>query len=191
MQYAVAMRWASAIAIGLAVVYGLVPYIDEQKVPHINDGVRVAYGSLNRFAWAVAVAWVILACVKGYGCTYSILLSINQVEIYFTQMNRCIISRFWLADFINDILSWKGFIPLGRLSYCVYLIHLNFFLIYVFQKKSLIFYTTFDHFIWFFGCLFVVYLLAFVVSVTIEAPFLNLEKLIFSPSPSERPSSSA
>ena len=51
MQYAVAMMWASAIAIGLAVVYGLVPYIDEQKVPHINDGVRVAYGSLNRFAW--------------------------------------------------------------------------------------------------------------------------------------------
>jgi len=42
-------------------------------------------------------------------------------------------------------------------------------------------YTTFDHITQYFGDLFTVFLLAFFVSVTIEAPFLNLEKLLFSP----------
>ena len=28
-----------------------------------------------------------------------------------------------LAGFVNSLLSWKGFIPLSRLSYCAYLVH--------------------------------------------------------------------
>lgn len=42
-----------------------------------------------------------------------------------------------------------------------------------------IFYTTFGHIEMYFGVLVTVFLLAFVVSLTVEAPFLNLEKLVF------------
>jgi len=63
----VAFLWAASTAVALAVVYGLVPFLREDKVPHVDDLTRVAYGSLNHFAWALSLSWVIFACIKGYG----------------------------------------------------------------------------------------------------------------------------
>ena len=62
------------------------------------------YGGLHRVGFGVSIAWVIFACIKGHG------------------------------GLVNDFLSWKPFVPLGRLSLCVYLMsqrlqmtfHLNF-----------------------------------------------------------------
>ena len=62
-----AVGWSAAVAIGLAVVYGLVPLLDPSKVPTINAPTRVIYGAFHRCAWAIAVAWVIFASVQGYG----------------------------------------------------------------------------------------------------------------------------
>jgi len=146
----VAFLWAASAAVALAVVYGLVPYIKEKNVQEIDDLTRVAYGSLNRFAWALSIAWVIFACIKGYG------------------------------GFVNELLSWSAFGPLARMTYCVYLIHLNFIKIYFAYMRKPIFYTTFGHIQLYFGVLLTVFLLSFLLSLTIEAPFLNLEKLIFS-----------
>ena len=42
------------------------------------------------------------------------------------------------------------------------------------------YYTIFDQIQQFLGVVFMVFLIAFIISVTVEAPFLNLEKLIFS-----------
>ncbi len=63
----VCVGWVSAFAIGLAVAYGLVPYLDPSAVPEIDKVIQVAYGSFSRLAWSVAVGWVIFACIKGYG----------------------------------------------------------------------------------------------------------------------------
>ncbi|CAG0892613.1 unnamed protein product [Darwinula stevensoni] len=54
---------------------------------------QLAYNALFRIAWACGVAWVILACAAGSGGP------------------------------VDAILSWKAFIPLGRLTYSVYLTH--------------------------------------------------------------------
>jgi hypothetical protein len=54
-------------AIILAVIYGLIPYLDETAVPAIDPTVSLFYGSLHRTAWAAAVAWIVYACTKGYG----------------------------------------------------------------------------------------------------------------------------
>lgn len=63
----VTVGWMASIATGLSVLYGLLPYLDETAVPEMNDFTRVAFGAFNRLAWAVAVGWIIFACIKGYG----------------------------------------------------------------------------------------------------------------------------
>lgn len=59
--------WFFASLIGLAVLYGMVPYLNEIEVPEMNNVARVSYGSLHRFAWATVVAWIVFACIHGYG----------------------------------------------------------------------------------------------------------------------------
>ncbi|XP_037083865.1 nose resistant to fluoxetine protein 6-like [Pollicipes pollicipes] len=61
--------------------------------PTPSKAVAVAYGGLHRLAWGLAVSWVIFACVTGYG------------------------------GVINTFLSHPGFVPLSRLTYAGYLIH--------------------------------------------------------------------
>ena len=90
-----------AFAIGFAVVYGL--NIPETGVWNIYENVdtrmsRTAsaiYGGFYKVAWALAVGWVIFACCRGYG------------------------------GWINELLSWKAFVPLSRVSYIIYLIHMD------------------------------------------------------------------
>lgn len=49
--------------------------------------------SLGHTAWGLALAWITLACCTGYGGP------------------------------INTVLSFRGFLPLSRLTYCAYLVH--------------------------------------------------------------------
>ena len=149
-KYLVAFIWTLASAIGLAIVYGLIPYLNEDKVPEMNSFVRVSYGSLNRLVWSVVVGWVIFACVHGYGGP------------------------------VNRFLSGQVFIPLSRLTYIIYLVHVNYLLVWSAHLRKPIYYTDMDHAHFFFGVVFCVTLLAFVISLTVETPFLSLQKLIFS-----------
>ena len=145
-----ALYWVSATAIGLAVLYGLSDLLDPSTVPEINAATKVIYGTFHRLAWAIAVGWVIFACVSGYGGP------------------------------VDRFLSWKAFIPLSRITYCVYLIHLSLLNLYFSRLRSFLYYTAFDATLCFFAITVTVFGIGFVVSVTIEASFLNLEKLLFS-----------
>jgi peptidoglycan/LPS O-acetylase OafA/YrhL len=87
------------------------------------------------------------------------------------------------AGIVNHVLSWKGFLPLGRLTYCVFLIHYDYLNVFYSAMRKQYYYTIFGQISIYFGVLVVVFGLAFVISVTLEASFLNLEKLIFSSKP--------
>ena len=150
LQYLVALGWVLATAIGLAVVYGLIPYLNEEEVPVMNSFVRVFYGSFHRLAWSVAVGWLIFACVHGYGGP------------------------------VNRFLSWKVFTPLSRLTYVVYLVHVNYMFMWSSTLRKPIYYTDLDHVQFYLGVVFGLNLLAFGISLTVEAPLINLEKIIFS-----------
>ena len=59
-----------AVAIGLAVIYGLNEPrrvgIGQVAVP-LTKVENAMYGGLHRMAWAFALSWVIFACCRGYG----------------------------------------------------------------------------------------------------------------------------
>ena len=148
MQYVAVCGWILATSLGLAVVYGLTPYLDETKVPVINQWVRVSYASLHRLSWSFAVGWVIFACVHGYGGP------------------------------VNAFLSWKVFTSFSRLSYVVYLVHFNILHVYVYHLRKPFYYTDFNQIPFFLGILFCSFLFAFPVVLAIEFPMGNLLKLI-------------
>jgi hypothetical protein len=66
----VAIGWTLSAIVALAIVYGLFPYVDQFKVPEISSAVKMTYGPLHRTAWACVIAWIILACSRGYGGIY-------------------------------------------------------------------------------------------------------------------------
>ena len=145
----VACGWTLATAVALAIIYGLVPYLNETEVPEMNSFVRVSYGSLHRLAWSIVVGWLIFACVHGYGGP------------------------------VNRFLSWKAFVPLSRLTYVVYLIHFTYLMVWSARLRKPIYYTDLDHVQFYLGAVFGLNLLAFAISLTIEAPLMNLEKITF------------
>lgn len=84
----------------------------------------------------------------------------------------------FFTGYVNNFLSWKIFIPLGRLTYVVYLIHLNYLTVFHAFTRQPYYYTKFNHTEHYFGTILMVFFMAFVICLTVEVPFLNLERLI-------------
>eukprot|EP00794_Sanderia_malayensis_P018808 gene18808-20704_t len=110
---------------------------------------NIIYGSFCRLSWSIAVAWVIYACQNGF------------------------------ASIVSSILSWRAFIPFSRLTYGAYLIHPMTILVYYGSMQSTRTYsdltTAFD----FVSISAISYAAAFILSICVEYPVMNLEKKIF------------
>ena len=148
-KLATLLGWCAAIATGMSVVYGQLHYY--QDIPKTIDSsltTSVFYISLNRFAWSVALAWVVIACATGKGGP------------------------------VNVILSWKVWAPLGRLTYCAYLVHPILLQYYLLNLHSSFHYTDTIMVYYYVANVVITYMIAFLVSMVVEAPLLGLEKLI-------------
>ncbi|KAL5012135.1 hypothetical protein ScPMuIL_010686 [Solemya velum] len=115
----------------------------------LNNDTSAFFNVVHRNVWAIGVAWVIVACATGNG------------------------------GFINTFLSWKGWIPIGRLTYCTYLVHPVIMYVYFYHKRTLLYLTDMDVAFLFMGQLLIGYAAGFVVSLAFEAPMMGLEKVIF------------
>jgi peptidoglycan/LPS O-acetylase OafA/YrhL len=93
-----------------------------------------------------------------------------------------------ILGFINRFLSWKLFLPFSRMSYAVYLIHFNLAISYGAQLRKPFYFSQISMLTTSFGLLGLVFLFASVVTIMVEMPFLNLEKLLF-PNNSKTPDS--
>ncbi|XP_067661104.1 nose resistant to fluoxetine protein 6-like [Haliotis asinina] len=140
------LGWASAAAICLAVLYGLDGDSHGHKLSH---SVAALYNTVARTAWAVGVAWVIIACATGNG------------------------------GFVNTLLSWEAFIPLSRLTYCTYLVHPVIMELYYFSQRQLFYVSDLNMAYCFLGNMGISYAVAAIVSLTFESPMMGLEKAIF------------
>jgi len=122
----------------------------------LDNNVSAFYSSISRPLWCVGLAWVTIACVGGYG------------------------------GYVNDILSWKGFIPLSRLTYCTYLIH-PMVLTYLYYNTERYFtYSIFLMTIFFLGVLLLCNLLAVGVSLAVEIPTAVIVKTLTGRSPNQQ-----
>ena len=106
------------------------------------------YNAMNRPVWGAVVCWVIFACASGYGGP------------------------------INTFLSWSWLLPLSRLCYSAYMVHIPV-LNYYFQIQRTQFYMNDTNLIFsFLAVLWVTFFVAFINSMAFEGPFLGLEKLV-------------
>lgn len=108
------------------------------------------YNAMNRNVWGACLSWVIIACVTGNG------------------------------GFVDTLLSWPGFMPLSRLTYCIYLLHILIMDIYLFNSRSLFYFSDINIVMFFLSVIIVSYMAAAVTSLAFEAPMMALEKVMFS-----------
>lgn len=105
------------------------------------------WAGLSSFVWSLGVSWVIVACYFGYGGP------------------------------INNLLSWRGWVPISRLTYTAYLIHITFIYTY-YMPSEVPWHISIQEFsINFIGFLGITYAAALLFSLAVEYPFANMEKL--------------
>ncbi|CAO4381665.1 unnamed protein product [Caenorhabditis nigoni] len=115
-----------------------------------TDFEKATYYNFSRFLWSIAVSWVIIANHMGWGGP------------------------------INNFMSHPIWQPLGRLSYCAYIVH--FFLIPFYENLNdspMHYYSTFQ--IWIYYAVpitIIAYVFAFFWSCLFEIPTLKLEKML-------------
>ena len=80
---------------------------------------------------------------------------------------------------VNEFLSWKVFLPLVRLNYCVYLINFNYIAFFNARSRTAHYYTYIGQWHYITGMTTIIYALAFVMALAVEVPFFNLERIIF------------
>ena len=59
--------WLVAAVLAMTVLYGLYPSVKG----HMSKAANVVYGSVSRFVWALALAWLVFACKYNYGGEHS------------------------------------------------------------------------------------------------------------------------
>ncbi|CAO1398931.1 unnamed protein product [Diamesa hyperborea] len=107
------------------------------------------YVSLGHSAWGLALIWITLSCCWG------------------------------TAKPINSFLSYNGFLPLSRLTYCAYLIHPTVMMITSFQMEAPMHLQHVIVLTSFLGNAVVSFLFAFILSLMFEAPVIRLLKICF------------
>ena len=135
-QGLVALGWILSMITTFILVHGLYGELSQVQ--------SAAYVALSHTAWALAVSWIVIACVTGYGGP------------------------------VNKILSSKFFAPLSRLTYCAYLVHPLIMLSsmahmdgpYHLQRDTMI--------VAIFGYFCVSYLASVVLTIVYEAPAVAL-----------------
>uniref|UniRef100_A0AC35F8E5 Nose resistant-to-fluoxetine protein N-terminal domain-containing protein n=1 Tax=Panagrolaimus sp. PS1159 TaxID=55785 RepID=A0AC35F8E5_9BILA len=119
---------------------------------------RAAYSSLSRPAWGLGLTWLVVSCYYGYGGP------------------------------INQFMSWNIWVPLGRLSYCAYLVHYNLINYVYGLEKNAIYYSSLWQIIlnYFIPITALSFALAMILSVLVEVPAGKLETLLLRPRPREK-----
>ncbi|XP_036139324.1 nose resistant to fluoxetine protein 6 isoform X1 [Monomorium pharaonis] len=137
----VVVGWLLSSACLLSLLYGLY----ETELAPVT---AAAYSSLSHSAWALGLAWIVIACSTGYG------------------------------GYVNKILSWPLLYPFSRVTYCSYLVHPLVIRLTAMNLDSPFHLGKDVMMITFLGQLMLSYALSFVVSIAFEAPVVSMLKIV-------------
>uniref|UniRef100_A0AC35FUR8 Acyltransferase 3 domain-containing protein n=1 Tax=Panagrolaimus sp. PS1159 TaxID=55785 RepID=A0AC35FUR8_9BILA len=121
---------------------------------------RAAYSALSKPAWGLGLSWLLISCYYGYGGP------------------------------INQFMSWNIWVPLGRLSYCAYLVHYPLITYFFGLEKNVIYFSSLWQIVlnFFVPITALSFAVAFILSVLVEVPAGKLETLLLRPqNQSEKP----
>lgn len=113
-----------------------------------NTATSSVYTAFARPAWGFALAFIVFACLTGR------------------------------AGLVNDFLSAPVWAVPARLTYAMYLVHPLVINVFFFNRKTELTYSSFMWMYFFFGNLITTFFFAGVVSLLVEAPLMNLEKVL-------------
>ncbi|XP_050456877.1 nose resistant to fluoxetine protein 6-like isoform X1 [Cataglyphis hispanica] len=108
------------------------------------------YAGFHRQTFALSVSWIIFCCVNGY------------------------------AGPVNHFLSWCGWLPLSKLSYCAYLCHYVFLLSDIGTARTTGNLTSINVLRAFFANLMFTMILSAIWSLCFEMPFTNIDRILLS-----------
>ncbi|XP_049515411.1 nose resistant to fluoxetine protein 6-like [Dermacentor silvarum] len=115
-----------------------------------SEAVTLLLAFFDRILWSVFIVWITLACASGRG------------------------------GFIGRFLSWNAFVPLSKLSFNVYLIHLPFIHLMMHASRERVLWSHFNLVTLWFAVLVWSFLLSYLVFLACEAPTTKLNSLVFS-----------
>ncbi|PSN33204.1 hypothetical protein C0J52_23307, partial [Blattella germanica] len=132
--------WALSIGMTFVLVHGL--------YGHLSPITSAAYVALSHTAWAIAVAWIVIACSTGNG------------------------------GYVNQFLSCKFLIPFSRITYCAYLVHPLVMMSVIMHLDSPMHLARASMIIVIFGYFCTSYMLSLIVSLGFEAPTISLLNIL-------------
>ncbi|RUS86151.1 hypothetical protein EGW08_006099 [Elysia chlorotica] len=106
------------------------------------------YNSVKDVTFGLAVAWVIFACVSGNG------------------------------GIVNTFLSWRAWVPLSRLSYCVYLVHIPVIYVFIFNLEGAVTMSEWALVVNFCGVFAISCAVSVVLHLVVERPLLALQRAV-------------
>lgn len=141
--------FGTLIAIVLALASIFWNYPDQISPTGLSRTSTFAYQILSRPMWSMAILWLIFLCSTGQG------------------------------GIVNRILSSSLWLPLARLNYAAYLIHITVIFITVFNQSNPLYYQFMTCLNSYVSQLIFSYLAAIIVVIFLETPFFILEKKLF------------
>ncbi|XP_055844708.1 nose resistant to fluoxetine protein 6-like [Episyrphus balteatus] len=140
------------ICFGTLISIVFAPYFTISSDHSASVGHAAAYEGLKRVAWSLALAWIVFACHFGFG------------------------------GLINSILSHPIWQPLGRLNYCMYLVHMAVQTINFGTVRTDAYFSDYRLYLNFWSTFGISVLVAILLSLSFEAPVLAIEKVLFATS---------
>jgi len=137
----VVLGWTLSLSLLIFLVYGLYG----SKLHPIS---AAAFSSLSHTAWALALAWIVIACSTGYG------------------------------GYVTSILSSSLLYPFSRVTYCAYLVHPVVIRVTAMRMDAPLHLGPEMVTVMFTGHLVLSYVISFVVSLLFEAPIVSLLRLV-------------